>query len=39
MLSMCYENVCTGMKELTFNENALMLVEAATAGVIQKSCT
>ena len=31
--TMCYGNVFTGMKALTFNKNTLMLVEAATGGV------
>ena len=34
ILAMCYRNVWARMKALTFNENALMLVEAATEGVI-----
>ena len=34
IIAMCYGNVSVGMKALTFNENALMLAEAATGDVI-----
>ena len=34
IIAMCYGHVCSWMKALTFNENALMLVEAAAGGFV-----
>ena len=36
IIAMYYGNVCAGMKALTFNENALMLAEVATAQPTQR---